>query len=356
MHTDDFDFQLPSDLIAQAPLAERDASRLMHLSPDGQLAHRAFRELPALLRRGDVVVFNDSRVIPARLLGTKMASGGKVEVLLVRPEAQMSTAFALSEAGAGTEWRCMGQSSKGFRKGMALAFDGGLSAEIVEVLGEGHLTVRFTSSLGSLEQALAQAGQLPLPPYIARSPEAADETRYQTVYAQTAGSVAAPTAGLHFTPTVIEALDAKGVQRAMVSLDVGPGTFLPVREGDITNHRMHAERFTVPESTAAMVNAALSEGRRVVAVGTTVVRTLESAWAEGRVRAGRRETDIFITPGYAFQVTAALVTNFHLPKSTLLMLVSALAGRQSVLSAYSAAVNERYRFFSYGDAMFIETR
>jgi S-adenosylmethionine:tRNA ribosyltransferase-isomerase len=354
VHTDDFDFHLPPELIAQAPLPERDASRLLHARGD-TLHHRVFRELPSLLRRGDLLVFNDSRVIPARLLGRKVGTGGRAELLLVRPAADVETEAALKARAEGTVWLCLGQSSKGFRPGMRLEFDGGLEAEVEASLGGGEYRVRFTSPLSTLEDAIARAGQLPLPPYIERAPEAADAERYQTVYARTPGSIAAPTAGLHFTEATFAALDAAGVDRAFVTLEVGPGTFLPVREGPVAEHTMHAERASVGEATAARVREAKRAGRRVIAVGTTVVRTLESFADEAEVlRAGATETALFITPGFTFRVVDALVTNFHLPKSTLVMLVSAFLGRERTLAAYAEAVRERYRFFSYGDAMFIE--
>ncbi len=356
MHTDDFDFPLPAELIAQAPLERRDASRLLHARrPSGAVAHRRFDELPRLLRAGDLLVVNDARVIPARLLGRKKGTGGKAELLLVRPAAGAATAEALEARAEGTAWLCLGQAAKALKPGAALEFDAGLTAEVEAALGGGEYQVRFTSSLKTLEAALERAGRLPLPPYIERAPTAVDGERYQTVYARAKGSVAAPTAGLHFTPELLAALAAAGVARAFVTLDVGPGTFLPVREGDVRAHRMHPERYAVPEATARLVREAKRAGRRVVAVGTTVVRTLEAAADEAEVvRAGAGDTRLFITPGFEFRVVDALVTNFHLPRSTLLMLVSAFLGREATLRAYAEAVRERYRFFSYGDAMFIE--
>ncbi len=346
MHTSDFDFQLPAELIAQAPLPERDASRLLVLErPSGRITHQKFLELPGRLREGDLLVLNDARVIPARLLGKKIGTGGKVELLLVRPTAGASTAAAL-EAGEQVEWQCLGQASKGLKVGAEVAFDGGLKAVISAAKGGGEYHVRFTSPLKTLEAALEQAGRLPLPPYIDRVPDAADSERYQTIFARAKGSVAAPTAGLHFTPALLDALQSRGIHHAFVTLDVGPGTFLPVREGAVADHPMHAERCSIGEVTAE----AIGRARRVVAVGTTVVRTLESLGGE----AGEKATGLFILPGYRFEVVAALLTNFHLPKSTLLMLVSAFAGRAQTLAAYGEAVRERYRFFSYGDAMFIE--
>jgi S-adenosylmethionine:tRNA ribosyltransferase-isomerase len=272
----------------------------------------------------------------------------------VRPAAEVETEAALKAGAGGTVWTCLGRSSKGFKPGAKLQFDAGLTAEVLEDRGGGELRVRFTSALATLEEAIARAGRLPLPPYIERAPTEADAERYQTIYARKQGSVAAPTAGLHFTPAVFEALAARGVERAFVTLEVGPGTFLPVREGDVSKHVMHPERCLVPEATAERLRRARREGGRIVAVGTTVVRTLESLADDAEVvRAGAMDTRLFITPGFRFRVVDALVTNFHLPKSTLVMLVSAFLGREATLAAYADAVRERYRFFSYGDAMFI---
>jgi len=350
----DYDFDLPEVLIAALPLAERDASRLLVLDRvSGAFAHRRFRDWPGLLRPGDLVVLNDTRVIPARLLGRKQGSGGRVELLLVRPDADVDASHALSGAADALSWICLGQASKGVRPGTVIELDGG-RATVLQALGEGELRVRFEaeSSVGAL---LERTGLVPLPPYVAREPTPEDRTRYQTVYAREDGSVAAPTAGLHLTPRTLADLEASGVECRFVTLDVGPGTFLPVRGEDESTHRMHAERYHVPEETAAAVNRARAEGRRVVAVGTTVVRTLESSTEGGEVRPGTGSSRLFIRPPYRFQVVDALLTNFHLPRSTLLMLVSAFAGRAQVLAAYRAAVAERYRFFSYGDAMFIAT-
>ena len=350
MHTDDFDFQLPPELIAQAPLASRDASRLLHVRrPSGRVQHRLFRDLPSLLREGDLLVFNDSRVIPARLIGKKRGTGGRAELLLVRPATDVETEAALKANAAGTVWTCLGQSSKGFRPGMELEFDAGLTATVIAAPGGGEYQVKFTSPMATLEEAIARAGKLPLPPYITRDVELADADRYQTIYARKVGSVAAPTAGLHFTPDTFAELDRRGVQRTFVSLEVGPGTFMPVREGPLADHRMHEERATISGETARLIAQAKQDKRRVIAVGTTVVRTLESG------QSGSFATSIFITPGFQFQVVDALVTNFHLPKSTLVMLVSAFLGREHTLAAYAEAIREKYRFFSFGDAMFIES-
>ncbi|MDP2275673.1 MAG: tRNA preQ1(34) S-adenosylmethionine ribosyltransferase-isomerase QueA [Archangium sp.] len=356
MHTDDFDFQLPPELIAQAPLAERDASRLLHVRrPSGQVQHRQFRHLPSLLRAGDLLVFNDSRVIPARLIGKKKGTGGRAELLLVRPSTDVDTEAALKANAAGSVWTCLGQSSKGFRPGMELEFDAGLTATVLTAPGGGEYSVQFTSPLATLEEAIERAGKLPLPPYITRDVELADAERYQTVFARKVGSVAAPTAGLHFNAATFAELDAKGVQRCFVSLEVGPGTFMPVREGPVAEHKMHSERAHVSAATAAMIAVAKKEGRRVIAVGTTVVRTLESLGPLPEGEGTSFSTSIFITPGFRFQTVDAMVTNFHLPKSTLVMLVSAFLGREATLAAYAEAVREKYRFFSYGDAMFIES-
>ncbi|MGA9522693.1 MAG: tRNA preQ1(34) S-adenosylmethionine ribosyltransferase-isomerase QueA [Myxococcaceae bacterium] len=356
MRLDDFDFELPVEQIAQFPSGERDRSRLMVLDrTSGAVQHRAFLELPSLLREGDLLVLNDTRVIPARLIGRKIPTGGRAELLLVRPAAAVSTEGALSGRAGGVDWVCLGQASKGLRPGTRIGFDGGMLAEIVEAPGGGEVRVRFTGPEGtSLGDLLERQGRLPLPPYISREPAPEDRERYQTVFAVHPGSVAAPTAGLHFTPAVFDELARRGVRRAFVTLDVGPGTFMPVRE-DPDRHKMHSERFSIPEETVRLVAETKARGGRVVAVGTTVVRTLEGATdpATGALRAGAGETAIFIRPGHAFRQVGALVTNFHLPRSTLLMLVSAFAGHAHTLAAYREAVREGYRFFSYGDAMFI---
>ncbi len=354
MNTADFDFELPAAQIAQRPTERREESRLFHVRRSGERAHRRFTDLIGVLRPGDLLVLNDTRVIPARLLGKKAQTGGRVELLLVKPHGDEATATALAAAGP-QRWRCLGQASKPLRVGQRVDFATGLSATIDATLGEGAFDVTFDAGEQPLRWHLERAGEVPLPPYIDRAPGAQDVERYQTVFAQHDGSVAAPTAGLHFTPQLLEQAKARGVLIASVTLDVGPGTFLPVRDGDVRLHRMHAERYAVPSQTATAIASAKAEGRRVVAVGTTVVRTLEaSAALDGQVRAGRGETDIFITPGFRFRVVDALLTNFHLPKSTLLMLVCAFLGHREALAAYREAVAEGYRFFSYGDAMFIE--
>jgi S-adenosylmethionine:tRNA ribosyltransferase-isomerase len=342
MKLSDFDYELPEELIAQDPVSPRDASRLLALPPGGGAPdHRTFAELDRLLAPGDLLVFNDTKVIPARLVGRK-ASGGKVELLLCEP----------LEGGLGRRWRAMGQASKPIRAGATVALDG-LSATVDAVEGEGFYLVTLDREGEALLAALERAGRVPLPPYIRRAPSAGDRERYQTVWARAPGSAAAPTAGLHFTEPLLARLAARGVRRTAVTLHVGPGTFLPVRGDSLEGHRMHAERYEVPESAAAEIAACRARGGRVVAVGTTTVRTLESARDGSRVapRAGR--TALFIRPGHAFGAVDLLVTNFHLPRSTLLVLVCAFGGRDRVLAAYREAVARRYRFFSYGDAMLV---
>jgi S-adenosylmethionine:tRNA ribosyltransferase-isomerase len=337
----DFDYALPEELIAQAPVTPRDASRLLVVPPDGALAHRAFADLPELLLPGDLLVFNDTKVIPARLLGKK-ESGGKVELLLCEP----------LEGGLGRRWRAMGQASKGIRAGQVLAFDG-LSARVDAAEGDGFYSVTLDREGAALEEALARAGRIPLPPYIRRDATADDAARYQTILARAPGSAAAPTAGLHFTDALLARLDARGVRRTAVTLHVGPGTFLPIRGDSLEGHRMHAERYTVPPEAAEAIAACRARGGRVIGVGTTTVRTLESAWRDGGIAAGDGRTELFVRPGHAFRAVDGLVTNFHLPRSTLLVLVCAFAGTERVLAAYREAVAARYRFFSYGDAMLL---
>jgi S-adenosylmethionine:tRNA ribosyltransferase-isomerase len=342
MKPQDFDYELPASQIAQTPPEVRGASRLLALGRStGGVAHRTFAELPALLRPDDLLVLNDTRVVPARLIGKKSATGGRAELLLVRP-LEGSPAVALAGPVDATSWICLGQASKGLQPGVELTFGDGLTAKVLESRGGGEYVVRFTG--GSIERA----GQTPLPPYIERAPTPDDAERYQTVYARVPGSVAAPTAGLHFTDAMLAKLD-----RVHLTLDVGPGTFLPVREDDLERHRMHAERYEISPETAKRVTEARRAGRRIVAVGTTSVRTLESAWDGSALRAGQGETSLFIRPGHAFQAVDAMITNFHLPRSTLLMLVCAFAGTERVLAAYREAVGQAYRFYSYGDAMLI---
>ena len=330
MDVDAFDYPLPRERIAQEPLPERDASRLLVLPRSaGAPQHRMVRELPDLLRPGDLLVANDARVIPARLHGRKAGSGGKVELLLVEPV-------------GGPDWLALGQSSKPLRAGGSVEVLGS-ELRIVEVRGGGELVVRLPLEGDALWKFLDEAGELPLPPYIEHRPGPRDRERYQTVFARERGAVAAPTAGLHFTPALIEALGVRGVHLVHITLHVGPGTFLPVRAQRTEDHHMHRERYVVPESTAR----ALQEAERVIAVGTTALRTLEASQG----RPGPGATDLFITPGYEFRAVDGLFTNFHLPKSTLLMLVAAFAGLERIKAAYAEAVAREYRFFSYGDAM-----
>jgi S-adenosylmethionine:tRNA ribosyltransferase-isomerase len=344
----DFDYELPERLIAQEPLPRRDASRLMAVDrASGRVSHRSFRDLPALLHAGDLLVLNDTRVVPARLLGTK-PTGGKVEVLLL-------------ERVGGTDrepiHRCLLDSSKPARPGTRIAFEGGVGARVLARSGEGY-EIALESPGGDPVGEFHRLGSVPLPPYIrraARDPrEALDRERYQTVYAHRPGAVAAPTAGLHFTRALLAEIASRGVGVERLTLHVGPGTFLPVRVENVEEHVMPAEDYDLPPATASAVERTRRNGGRVVAVGTTVVRALEFATEpDGTVRPGAGRCDLFIRPGYAFRSVDAMVTNFHLPRSTLLMLVSAFAGRERVLAAYRQAVNEGYRFYSYGDACFL---
>ena len=334
---DDFDYALPPDLIAQAPSRVRTGSRLLHVT-GAALEDRAFHELPGLLQEGDLVVFNDTRVIKARLRGRK-PSGGAVEMLIERV---LGTHEALAQVRA----------SHAPTPGQAIALAAGARAGVVARDGR-FCTLRF-EGVDDLIAWLDAYGEVPLPPYIAHAPDAADEARYQTVYARHPGAVAAPTAGLHFDDALLRALDACGVGRAFLTLHVGAGTFQPVQANDIAHHRMHAERFAIPATTAAAVAKTRAAGGRIVAIGTTSLRALEAAADEvGRVRPGAAETSLFITPGYRFRVVDRLVTNFHLPKSTLLMLVSAFGGYDAIRAAYAHAIAQRYRFMSYGDAMLL---
>jgi S-adenosylmethionine:tRNA ribosyltransferase-isomerase len=343
---DDYHYELPPEQIAQAPAERRDASRLLHLDRTAAPVHRRFDQLPDLLRFGDVLVVNDTAVVPARLLGRK-ESGGRVEVFL------LDYAGGTRTAGGGLACECLIRASKPTRSGARLCFGAGLSGTVLRA-GGGTWQVEFAAD-GDVDAALEQAGHVPLPPYIRRPDRPDDRAAYQTVYAAVRGAVAAPTAGLHFTPALLARLRARGIPVLTITLHVGYGTFAPVRVQDIREHRMHAERFAVPPATAAQIAAARAGGGRVVAVGTTVVRTLEhSADEAGIVRPGSGSCELFIYPGYRFKIVDAMVTNFHLPGSTLLMLVSAFAGRERVLAAYREAVRAGYRFFSYGDAMLLE--
>jgi S-adenosylmethionine:tRNA ribosyltransferase-isomerase len=334
----DFHYPLPPARIAQAPTAERPASRLLCLDGrSGALADRRFRDLPLLLRAGDLLVFNDTRVIPARLFGEK-DTGGRIELLVER---LLDDHRLLAQCRA----------SKPPKAGQTLHLEGGVEARLHGRQGEFY-ELEFAGA-EALPAILERIGHMPLPPYIERADEAADRERYQTVFARVPGAVAAPTAGLHFDQALLTHLDTMGVERAFVTLHVGAGTFQSLRVEDVTQHRLHREWFTVSTDTAARVNAAKRSGRRVIAVGTTVVRALEAAGEDREVRPFEGETDIFIYPGYRFRIVDALITNFHLPESSLLMLVCAFAGTDAAMNAYRHAVRERYRFFSYGDAMFV---
>ena len=334
----DFDFDLPTDRIAQVPCAERTGSRLLHLAGE-TLADLRFRDLPDLVRAGDLLVMNDTQVVRSRLAGTK-STGGRVELMLERILGTDEGLFQI-------------RASHAPRTGQAISLPGGAEATVVERRDRFH-RLRFTGVTG-LADYLGVHGTIPLPPYIARAATAVDETRYQTVYARHPGAVAAPTAGLHFDPPLIAALDAKGVDTAWVTLHVGAGTFLPVQVEDIDRHRMHAEWYRLPAATVEAVGRARARGGRVIAVGTTTLRALESAAdAGGHLRSGEAETALFVRPGHRFRVVDRLITNFHLPRSTLLMLVSAFGGVAPVRAAYRHAIDAGYRFFSYGDAMLVE--
>ena len=339
MKTSDFNYDLPQELIAQTPLDRRDGSRLMTLDKTtGEIGHHHFYDLPQFLRPGDCLVLNNSRVLPARLIGHR-PTGGAVEILL------------LVDKG-GDVWECLVRPGKKLREGARVTFgEGQLQAEVQEVLPDGNRLVHFEYK-GIFLEVLEELGRMPLPPYI--KAELKDQERFQTVYSKVVGSAAAPTAGLHFTPELLKQIETMGVKLCYVTLHVGLGTFRPVKEDEITEHEMHSEYCVIPRETADIINETKKNGGRVICVGTTSCRTLES-WAaeDGTMTATGGWTNIFIYPGYRFKVMDALVTNFHLPESTLIMLVSALAGREHVLNAYNEAVREKYRFFSFGDAMFI---
>ena len=353
MKTSDFDYDLPQGLIAQTPAEPRDSSRLMLVSRDsGAIEHRGFRDLPKYLRAGDVMVFNDSRVMPARLYGTR-STGGKVELLL------------LNRLSPG-RWRALVRPGRKMQPGVEFQIPDrngktaipAMTGEILEVEADGTRVLRLSN-----EERIDDVGSVPLPPYI-HTP-LSDSERYQTVYSRAKGSVAAPPAGLHFTPELLDEVRALGVETVFVTLHVGWDSFRPIKTDDVASHKMHSEHFSIDDKAAQMINRAKSEGRRVISVGTTAVRLLEhaaslfqesrptSTTADGVIVAGSGWADIFITPGFQFRVVDALVTNFHLPRSTLLMLTSALAGRDLVLKAYQEAVDQRYRFYSFGDAMFV---
>jgi S-adenosylmethionine:tRNA ribosyltransferase-isomerase len=346
-----FDYELPGELIAQEPAARRDGSRLMMLDrSDGSMAHHDFSELPDLLRPGDMLVFNDSRVIPARLRGRKEGSGAAIELLLAQPSGGHSI--------DSHDWQAIARPARRLKAGNMVDVAQGLQVEVLGKNLDGTIDIRLHTDSDVLE-ALAQHGEMPLPPYIRRGAEGGDAERYQTVYAKDPGSVAAPTAGLHFTPDLIDRCRDRGIEVAFVTLHVGLGTFLPVQAARIEEHQMHSEWCHIDDATAQALYHAKREGRRIVAVGTTAVRTLESAagvvadYGGLAVEPGWRSTDIFIYPGYQFKLVDALITNFHLPKSTLLMLVSAFYRRDPIMEAYQQAIEKRYRFYSYGDAMLI---
>ena len=339
MKLSDFDYALPSELIAQFPAAERSASRLLHLDgARGTVCDREFRDLPGLVDAGDVIVMNDTRVVKARLTGRKQ-SGGQVEVLIERVLDHERT---LAQVRA----------SKSPRAGTRLLLARGTVAEVLGRQGE-FFELRFTDC-DDVFALLERSGSVPLPPYIEHEPDASDDARYQTVYARNPGAVAAPTAGLHFDNALLVALKARGVELVYLTLHVGAGTFQPVRVENLAEHTMHAEWYTLPQPTVDTISAARAAGRKIIAVGTTTLRALESASASGELCAASAETRLFIVPGYRFRVVDRLVTNFHLPRSTLLMLVCAFAGIENIRRAYRHAVESRYRFFSYGDAMLIE--
>lgn len=341
MRKEDFYFDLPEELIAQDPLEDRSSSRLLVLDKEtGKVEHHVFREIIDYLQEGDCLVINDTKVIPARLIGSKIGTDAKIEVLLLKRKEN-------------DVWETLVKPGRKAKVGTRISFgDGLLVGEVVDIVEEGNRLIHFEYE-GIFEEILDQLGQMPLPPYITHQLE--DKNRYQTVYAKHSGSAAAPTAGLHFTPELLKEIEEKGVQIARVTLHVGLGTFRPVKVDNILEHHMHSEFYQIDEEAAEKINRAKESGHRVICVGTTSCRTIESAADKnGKLHATNGWTEIFIYPGYEFKVLDCLITNFHLPESTLVMLVSALAGREQVLSAYEEAVKEKYRFFSFGDAMFIK--
>ena len=338
MNKSDFYYELPEELIAQTPIEPRDASRLLvYDRSTNTIEHKHFYDLPDYLHKGDVLVINNTRVLPARIYGVKAVTGAKVE-------------FLLHKRINLTDWEVLVKPAKKASVGAKFVFSDKLSAEVIEYEGEGLRKVRFTFD-GVFEDVLSAIGEMPIPPYIHEKLK--EQERYQTVYAKENGSSAAPTAGLHFTPELLNKLRAMGVEIVEVLLHVGLGTFRPVKADDITEHKMHSEYYCVTQKAADEINAAKAEGRRIIAVGTTSVRVLESAFRDGKLHAESGETSIFIFPPYKFKAVDALVTNFHLPESTLIMLISAFMGRENALKMYETAVKERYRFFSFGDACFI---
>lgn len=340
MKRQDFYYELPEELIAQDPLEDRSSSRLLVLDKEsGAVSHHVFKDVIDYLNEGDCLVINDTKVLPARLIGAKVGTDAKIEVLLLKRKEN-------------NIWETLVKPGKKAKIGTKISFgDGLLMGEVVDIVEEGNRLIQFTYE-GIFEEILDRLGQMPLPPYITHHLE--DKNRYQTVYAEHTGSAAAPTAGLHFTPELLEKIEKKGVDIARVTLHVGLGTFRPVKVDEITDHHMHSEFFQIEEEAATKINRAKDTGKKVICVGTTSCRTVESAADEtGHLKACSGWTEIFIYPGYQFKVLDSLITNFHLPESTLVMLVSALAGREHVLAAYEEAVKERYRFFSFGDAMLI---
>lgn len=340
LKTSDYDFELPQELIAQDPLADRSSSRLLVLDKQtGEREHHSFKDIIQYLHEGDCLVLNNTKVIPARLYGTKEDTGAVIEVLLLKRHEN-------------DVWETLVKPGKKAKPGTRLVFgDGALRAEVLDIVEEGNRLIRFAYD-GIWEEILDSLGEMPLPPYITHKLQ--DKSRYQTVYARYEGSAAAPTAGLHFTPQLLSQIEEKGISLAYVTLHVGLGTFRPVKVDNVTEHHMHSEYYQVTKEAAELINQTKQRGGRIICVGTTSCRTIESAADEnGIVKSGCGNTDIFIYPGYRFKVLDCLITNFHLPQSTLLMLVSALAGRETVLAAYEEAVKERYRFFSFGDAMLI---
>ena len=340
MKTSDFYYDLPEELIAQDPLENRSDSRLMVLDKEtGAVSHHVFREIVDYLNPGDCLVINDTKVIPARLIGEREGTGAKIEVLLLKRK-------------TGDVWETLVKPSRKAKPGTRIQFGGGLLVgEVMDIVDEGNRLIRFEFE-GIFEEILDQLGQMPLPPYITH--QLKDKDRYNTVYATHSGSAAAPTAGLHFTPELLKTIEEKSTDVARVTLHVGLGTFRPVKVDDVENHHMHSEFYMIDEEAAEKINRAKENGKRVICVGTTSCRTIESAADEnGRLKSCSGWTEIFIYPGYQFKILDCLITNFHLPESTLIMLVSALAGKENVLAAYEEAVKERYRFFSFGDAMFI---
>ncbi len=339
MKTSDFYYDLPEELIAQDPLENRSDSRLMMLDKKtGAVSHHVFREIVDYLNPGDCLVINDTKVIPARLIGEKEGAGAKIEVLLLKRK-------------IGDVWETLVKPGRKAKPGARIQFGGGLLVgEVMDIVDEGNRLIKFEFE-GIFEEILDKLGQMPLPPYITH--QLKDKDRYNTVYATHSGSAAAPTAGLHFTPKLLKTIEEKGIDIARVTLHVGLGTFRPVKVDDVENHHMHSEFYMIDEDAAEKINRAKENGKRVICVGTTSCRTIESAAENGRLKPCSGWTEIFIYPGYQFKILDCLITNFHLPESTLIMLVSALAGKEHVLAAYEEAVRKRYRFFSFGDAMFV---